>query len=141
MESDPYQTPNSNLEPTKIVKLKKPPSHIVAIILYILFVTVGLFQAQHSMTKFNAPLYVVVIFPLIFSIGLYGIVRVRKWSRIICSIPIGFFIAMPFLNKSNPDQLYPTLFLGIFVAGLLSWWLYSFTFGEFSKEYFKNKNS
>ena len=125
--------------------MKKPPSHIAGIVLFSLFVLVGIFQAQHSISKFNAPLYTTLIFPAFFSIGLYGLLRVRKWSRVFCSISIAFiivaFIAIPFFNNANPDQFYPTLFMGIIVAALLSWWLYSFTFGNNSKGYFEMKNT
>ena len=125
--------------------MKKPPSHIVGIVLFSLFLLVGLFQVQHSLSKFNAPFNTALVSPALFSIGLYGLIRARKWSRVFCPFLIAFniiaLIAIPFFNDSNPDQYYPTLFMGVSVAALLSWWLYFFVFGNNSKEYFELKNT
>ncbi|MDH3973292.1 MAG: hypothetical protein OEV42_03335 [Deltaproteobacteria bacterium] len=127
------------------VKFKKPPSHVAGIVLYGLFIMVGIMSAQNSVSKFNTPIHITLIFPGLFSVGLYGLIRVRRWSRAFCSLPIGLFIiafiSIPFINKSNPDAFYPNLFLGVVIAGLLSWWLFSFAFGKSSKDYFKNKNT
>jgi len=150
MLGNPNNHHTQNTAPTLVDKpVKKPFSHIVGIVLYGLLLVVGLFvmagllQLRQMPIRFDIPICLPFIFPVFFSIGLYGLIKGHKWSRIFCSLPSAFFIVLfilfPFINGIGSKQFCPDLFVGVIGATLLSWWLYSFFFGKKSKEYFKIK--
>lgn len=123
--------------------IKKPASHITSIIILSVLFLLGLarilsptFEVRYFFTS--------LIFPAIFLIGVIGVVMVKKWSRIYCSIIyLLFIIVYPLVTlKRGIEKEYfvPAIILVIMVIALLIWLLYSFAFGKKSVAYFKEKN-
>ncbi len=125
--------------------IKKPPSHITGIVIFGLCIFIGLIQSFNSVSKFNSPIWITLIFPTIFTIGIYGLIKVRLWGRIYCGVIMGLFFIfvalIPLIHKSYGDNFFSNIVIAIIIDSLLGWWLYSFVFGKNSKEYFKAKNT
>jgi hypothetical protein len=121
---------------------RRPASHIVTILVFVLG-PIGLMVPDSELAQnASAATWVIpAILAAVFLIGLYGVVRVRSWSRWYCSAIIlyfmisFFFVSDPTHGSSRSEEVR----LAILLDCLFGWWLYSFAFGKASVFYFRSR--
>lgn len=120
--------------------MKRPASVITTLILFGLFIILGIL----TLVK-NAPLEVAALFagsimPILFLTGWVGVFLKKNWARIYSAVLIFLFgllmLALPFINKAEQNQRDEMLILMVVVFAFMSWWAFSLLKGKASKEYF-----
>ena len=120
--------------------MKRPPSVITTLILFGLFVLLGILTLAKNSASGLVPLLAGSVMPMLFLTGWVGVFLKKNWARIYSAVLIFLFgllmLALPFINKAEQNQRNEMLILMAVMFAFMSWWAFSLLKGKASKEYF-----
>jgi len=125
--------------------MKRPASVITTLILFGLFVVLGVLTLLKNAPTGLGPLLAGSLMPLLFVIGWLGVFLKKNWARVFSTVMIFIMaflmLALPFLNNGDKHQNLELIIFMIIVVVFMFWWAYSLCMGKASRNHFQGSSS